>query len=294
MYTIKSEIPSVAMEPAESTMGDAISIVRLAQPSFLRKEIFLSPHRKNYYLFVYTTEASGRHWIDMTPYDVKAGTFYFTRPDQIHLKEEEEITGVAISFTDTFLAGGLNQHLSKLPIIENLLNAHELLLNTTDKAYIEDLLSKLLVEYQGENRLRTEMLYAYMSTLLIFTSRLYTEQYVHDGQSVEKKILNVFQSHIETMYKSTHQVAEYAKEMNLSVNQLHHIVKTQSGKPPLAHIHERLILESKRLLFHSSHSIKEIAFELGFEDASYFNRFFKRLTAVTPLAYRKMRLEFTV
>jgi len=47
-----------------------------------------------------------------------------------------------------------------------------------------------------------------------------------------------------------------------------------------------LILEAKRMLLHSDDSIKEIAFQLGFEDASYFNKFFKRLTLQTPLQYR--------
>jgi len=64
------------------------------------------------------------------------------------------------------------------------------------------------------------------------------------------------------------------------------VVKEQSGKPAIVHIHERLILEAKRLLYHTDQSIKEIAFNLGFEEASYFNKFFKRLTQQTPLQYR--------
>jgi len=63
-------------------------------------------------------------------------------------------------------------------------------------------------------------------------------------------------------------------------------VKTQSGKPAIKHIHERQLLEAKRLLFHANNSLKEIAFDLGFSDASYFNRFFKRETGVTPAEYR--------
>jgi AraC-like DNA-binding protein len=50
-------------------------------------------------------------------------------------------------------------------------------------------------------------------------------------------------------------------------------------------------LEAKRLLFHSERSIKEIAFELGFEDASYFNRFFKRIAQTTPAVYRSATRE---
>jgi AraC family transcriptional activator of pobA len=63
-------------------------------------------------------------------------------------------------------------------------------------------------------------------------------------------------------------------------------VKEQSGKSAIMHIHERIVLEAKRLVFHTNSSVKEIAFELGFEDASYFNRFFKRLTGITPVEYK--------
>ena len=70
-------------------------------------------------------------------------------------------------------------------------------------------------------------------------------------------------------------------------NTLSEVVKEQSGKPAISHIHERLILEAKRLLFHTDGSVKEIAYDLGFEDDSYFNRFFKRITQQTPSEYRK-------
>lgn len=67
---------------------------------------------------------------------------------------------------------------------------------------------------------------------------------------------------------------------------LSEVVKAQSGKPAIKHIHERLVLEARRLLFHTPESLKEIAFNLGFSEASYFTRFFKRETGLTPAEYR--------
>lgn len=66
-------------------------------------------------------------------------------------------------------------------------------------------------------------------------------------------------------------------------------MKAQSGKPAIKHVHERLVLEARRLLFYTDQSLKEIAFGLGFSEASYFSRFFKRETDLTPLAYRTSR-----
>jgi len=54
----------------------------------------------------------------------------------------------------------------------------------------------------------------------------------------------------------------------------------------MMHLHDRQVLEAKRLLYNTGMSVKEIAFNLGFKDSSYFIRFFKRMTSVTPLSYR--------
>jgi AraC-like DNA-binding protein len=99
-------------------------------------------------------------------------------------------------------------------------------------------------------------------------------------------LLKRYLNKIEDNYTQSHEVADYADMLNISPGHLSQVVKEQSGSSAITHIHDRLIMESKRLLFHTDHSIKEIAFRLGFEDASYFNRFFKRMVNDTPVAYR--------
>ena len=91
---------------------------------------------------------------------------------------------------------------------------------------------------------------------------------------------------INASFRELKEVGDYAAGLNISAGHLSEVVKVQSGKPAIKHIHERLILEAKRLLFHTNTPLKEIAYELGFSDASYFNRFFKRETDLTPAAYR--------
>jgi AraC family transcriptional regulator, transcriptional activator of pobA len=130
------------------------------------------------------------------------------------------------------------------------------------------------------------MLSAYMKILLVYLSRLYREQFKEQELGPDRVLLKKFLGKIEETYTQLHEVAAYADMLNISAGHLSELVKEQSGKPAIVHIHERLILEAKRLLFHSDYAIKEIAFRLGFEDASYFNRFFKRLTTYTPAYYR--------
>jgi len=122
--------------------------------------------------------------------------------------------------------------------------------------------------------------------MLTYLSRLYIEQYQNHHLSADTILIKKFQAEIDEHYKQLHEVGDYASRLNISSGHLSEMVKNQSGKPAIKHIHERLILESRRLLIHTTDSLKEIAFELGFSDASYFNRFFKRETGETPAGYR--------
>ncbi len=130
------------------------------------------------------------------------------------------------------------------------------------------------------------MLLSYMKVLLVYLSRLYMEQFNDNDGENDRILLKKYLRRIDESYTSLHEVAAYAEMLNISAGHLSEVIKEQSGKGAIVHIHERLILEAKRLLFHTDSTIKEIAFHLGFEDASYFNRFFKRLTGHTPLNYR--------
>jgi AraC family transcriptional activator of pobA len=99
--------------------------------------------------------------------------------------------------------------------------------------------------------------------------------------------LKNYQEKINESFREMKEVTDYASQLNISAGHLSEVVKLQSGKPAIKHIHERLVLEARRLLFHTNDSLKEIAYNLGFSDASYFNRFFKRETEVTPAEYRE-------
>jgi len=281
-------IPKYPFEPDALVGNPLFRINRNDNVRNYQRSDFLVPHRKDYYFLVFVKKGSSRHWIDMTPYTLQPNTFYFTVPQQVHLKEESEpLTGTSISFSRDFLAADNSHSLKELPIIRNPHNGHVLLLNDADIVFIEDLLHKLYTEYHSKNEWQHPMLLAYMRVLLIYLSRLYTEQFSNAEPSQSRLLLRNYLLQVEKGYKELHEVAAYADALHISAGHLSEVVKEQSGKPAIAHIHERLLLEAKRLLLHSDISIKEMAYQLGFEDASYFNRFFKRLAGQTPMQYRE-------
>lgn len=249
---------------------------------------FLIPHRKDYYLFVFVKAGNSRHWVDAMPYVLKPDTFYFTTPHQVHLKEEmKPLEGFAIRFSEAFLQLEENRLLARLPIIQNAANGHALTLSATDVAFCESILPKLVAEFNGNAPFRNQMLSALLQELLIKLSRLYTEQYAELSASDGRVLLRGFLKLVNEYFSGHHDVASYASMLHLTPDYLNDLVKQQSGKTALTHIHERIMVEAKRNLLHTNLSVKEIADQLGFADAAYFNRFFKRLGTMTPIQYRE-------
>lgn len=248
----------------------------------------LIPHRKDHYLVVFIRRATSRQWIDMAPYTIKDNTIFFTGPNQMIVKEGfEKLWSTGIAFTKEFLALQENAALKNLPLIQNPYNAHELNLTKANVRFVEDLVAKITEEYHSPSEWQQRMLTAYLTVLLTYLSRLYTEQFKKSPPSADKLLLKKFQGKIDERFLDLREVADYASLLNISAGYLSEVVKVQSGRPAIKHIHDRLILEARRVLFHTNHSLKEISFDLGFSDASYFNRFFKRETGITPADYRK-------
>jgi AraC family transcriptional activator of pobA len=289
MYPQTAEV-TIAKYPLEPDDVVGNKIFRIQKDGFAgnyKRSGFLVPHRKDYYFLAFVKKGCSRHWVDEVPYTLRENTFYFTIPQQVHLKEQvEPLTGTIINFTEEFLAMDDSGTLKNLPVIRNPHNGHELLLTVTDVVFIDDIMDKIAIDYHSKESWQQHMLMAHTKVLLIYLSRLYTEQFTNAASSPGRKLLKTYLARIEQSYTEVHDVAAYAGMMNISAGHLSELVKEQSGKPAIVHIHERIVLEAKRLLFHTEQSVKEIAFALGFEDASYFSRFFKRLTDLTPAAYR--------
>ncbi|ASU35881.1 helix-turn-helix domain-containing protein [Mucilaginibacter xinganensis] len=285
VVSYNQQVPVYPLEPDET--GNKYFRVYNFEGSLPNHSDLLIPHRKDHYLVVFMRQTGRRQWIDMKPYALKENTIYFTGPNNIIVKEEfERLWSTGIAFTNEFLSLQENAALSKLPLIQNPQNIHELLLTPPDIDFVEDLLAKISAEYRRPSEWQQRMLTAHLTVLLTYLSRLYTEQYKDSEPSADKLLLTGFQERINACFRELREVGDYAALLNISPGHLSEVVKIQSGKPAIKHIHDRQVLEARRLLFHTANSLKEIAFDLGFSDASYFNRFFKRETGLTPAEYR--------
>lgn len=143
------------------------------------------------------------------------------------------------------------------------------------------------MQHLNESEANADIIKLYLTTLLAEMGqpsdfRLRITFPAHERLTMEfKKLINY---HI-TKDKS---VSFYARELNVTPNHLNKSVKTTLGRSASELIDEMLILEVKVLMQKNDLSVSEIAFETGFEDVSYFGRFFKKHTGYTPTEYRKM------
>ena len=145
-----------------------------------------------------------------------------------------------------------------------------------------------LDELNTKDNIQAEMLRMLMARFIIKCTRLLKNQegVVETPKSSKVDLLRSFNLLVEEHFKSEHSVAFYADKLHKSPKTLSNSFAKLS-RSPLQIIHQRIILEAKRLLTYSNKSAKEIAYEVGFEDASHLSRLFKKHTNLSPSEFKK-------
>jgi AraC family transcriptional regulator, transcriptional activator of pobA len=144
------------------------------------------------------------------------------------------------------------------------------------------------LEMQSKDELQLEMLQSILKRFIIMCTRIYKLQEsflaLDDNQIHLVRDYNFL---VEQHFRTKHTVAEYALMLNKSPKTLSNLFAKLSSKSPLQYIQERKLLEAKRLLRHSEKSVKEIAYEIGFEDLQTFGRFFKNYEGISPSEFKE-------
>lgn len=150
------------------------------------------------------------------------------------------------------------------------------------------LLDMFVAEFNTPDKIQREVLLVLLKRLIVFITRMARSEYIPEEKVQDDKfyIIRRFNVLVETHYRKEHGVAFYAAQLNKSPKTLSNLFALYNDKTPLQVIQERILIEAKRLLYYTNQTIKEITFELGFEDAAYFSNFFKRHTALSPQDFR--------
>lgn len=249
------------------------------------KDMLQELHRHDFFYILVVEKGEGHHEIDFRPYAVADHTVFFMRPGQVHqIKLIAGATGYLIHFREEF---NLSQEQNAAQLLRKLSQRNHYELNADPFSKLMSALAPVFQEYTDQQERYQEVIKANMTVFFIGLLRAQTsipvDQFSLYNQERLEKLLLLLEQHIF----SHKQVADYAAMLNLSTYQLNAITKTMLGKTCSELINESLILEAKRYLLATSNLVNQIAYSLGYEDVSYFIRFFKKYTGHSPEAFRR-------
>ena len=250
----------------------------------------LAPHSHSYYQIIWFLNGTGTHTVDFKTYDIKKNTILFITKDQIHSFDNHfDCNGWLIHFNESFFMHTEVDTFLKYRIFktqENPCYAMEEEAIESGKTYLNLILKELAnkARFGFEDSVRFLLKCFLINLERVHQKRAAKTTYPSDLYSIR---FHQFKELIEKYYKTNLSVNKCSSLMNISSKTLNTITKTVVDKSPSELIAERTIIEAKRLLKFTSLQIGEIGYELGFDDPSYFIKFFKRNTGLAPLAFRK-------
>ena len=249
------------------------------------KDMVQELHRHNFYFILALEKGKGMHEIDFKPYQVGDNSFFIMRPGQVHqLTLRAESTGHLLEFNTEFyqLNDRGTNHFLRQATSTNICQVA-----STAFKKLHSLLSYISQEYHDEKEGYLQIIKSNLDIFFIeFIRQRKQSKSSAKGNPYEQERLEEFLELLEKNAATQKQVSGYADAMNISVFQLNNVTKTTLGKTASEVINEHIILESKRYLLATSEQVNQIAYHLGYEDPSYFIRFFKKHTGCSPEAFR--------
>lgn len=164
-------------------------------------------------------------------------------------------------------------------------------LNHQETQSFSRLLRVLQEEFEIIDAIQEEMLRIILKKWLIKSTRILKRQNNFIGENEPKfELLRQFKILLEKKYREYHKVSDYAELLNKSPKTIANQFNLLGQESPSMLIQQRIIIEAKRYLLYSSLSIKEIAFNLGFEEAPSFSHYFKSKTGISPRHFKEIHL----
>lgn len=245
-------------------------------------------HSHNFYLLVLFTKGTGVHIIDFDKFEIKPGCIYILKPGQVHSWQlSNDIDGYIAFYSQEIYNLYFGQKkIDDYSFYRTLKNSPEIILNELQILEIERYFEYLIYENNKNEFKKFDKLLNFIDIIHIELARIYSSNNEHIIHPYNIKI-NQLGILVNEYFKQEKLACFYADKMNISIKHLNRICKNVLDVTLTEFIYSKIILESKKLLSSNSMTISEIAFELGFEDNSYFTKVFKKHTGVTPLNFKK-------
>jgi AraC family transcriptional regulator, transcriptional activator of pobA len=251
------------------------------------KDLVQDIHRHDFFFILALRKGKGEHTIDFTPYKITNCSIFFMRPGQVHqLILKAGSAGYLMQFNKDFYSSN-DKELRLILRKAGSRNFRQLDAETFKKLFL--IMTGIFQESVDKKEKYSDVIKASLGILLIELVRHQQkdENDIGKGAAFNQDRLEEFSELLDIHISINKQASQYAEMLNLTPYQLNTITKSALGKTSSELINEQIILESKRYLLSTSTQVKEIAYHLGYEDASYFIRFFKKHTGLSPETFRR-------
>jgi YesN/AraC family two-component response regulator len=241
------------------------------------------PHRDDHFMLIIQIKGNFVLEIDFREVILSGSSLCYIAPGQVHQYREQENNEGWIVFLETALVAK-----AYLEVLNTSLNSHQFSEISPDDLIFNFIpVFKSMLTMQAETFSDSIITSLTDSLLGIFVQNLMQNRKAKNLIGGQKyKTVIEFKHLVQQHYKKLKQVKEYSEILNITPLYLNEIVKEITGFSASHWIHEEIILEAQRLLYYTDLDIKQIAYQLGYDDHAYFSRFFKKNTGNTASQFR--------
>ena len=255
--------------------------------TFDQKARDLGAHRDDHYIFFLLKKGSGSLMIDLQKVEMKAGQLYYILPGQVHHHIRTRGAEGWFLAIDTSLVPAECRN-----VFEGKLNLQ--LPCTLQSALFQQYLNLLILlqeRYAAAKKARFDRLaiHALLQSFLAMAANAYDDlREPNQTLSRPAELSRQFRMLMAKNIRAVKSPSGYSSRLNVSQSYLNESVKRITGFSISYWIQQEILLEAKRLLYYSEFNIKQISYELGYEDPSYFSRFFRRAAGMSALEFRAL------
>lgn len=246
------------------------------------------PHRHSFYQIIWFKTA-GRHYIDYEIIDHPENTIFFINTNQIHYFCPDSINeGVLFHFNDYFISQFNPEFLERFSLsIFNEIGKPYLVLSENEIDRFSIFTAIIERELKENDLLMKEQVYTVFTSLLFLIERLKSKETSIDfNLNLDFKLAYLFKAEVYKNKQSFSNIDFYSDLLHTNNKKLTSVVKQYLGNTPANIIISIKILEAKRRLANGKFSIQEIAYDLGFDQPTYFTKYFKKATGITPKEFQ--------
>jgi AraC-like DNA-binding protein len=251
---------------------------------------FEEGHRQQYYEIVWLKSGSGNHIIDTVNYPYSGSVLFMLSPGQLHqIHPVEKGEGFIIKFLPSLFTDNkdLDEYLIKTGLFDNIQLEPMIKLNASIHSVLEDVLKKMEAEFNSDEEDKEKVMLSYLKILITHINRLKKINVIRAAAvDLNFSLFQKYKLEVEKNFKTEHSVQAFARKLLTQSRTLNSLSKKYTSKTAGDIIADRIVLEAKRELYYNTKSIKEIGYDLGFDDPAYFTRFFKKQIGVSPQEYK--------